>query len=813
MNLSVRFWVLPAIFAIGLAGCKGSEERAQEYFDNGSKLIAEGEVGRGLVELRNVFELDPNHAEARRLFAETLLAQGNYREALGQYTKLIEQHPNDLEGLVSAAELSFKVRDFDAFRRHIGNAAERAPDDPRVSAYTLAVDFMDRVKEDRRADTSDLTPKVTAALESLPDNPILSRMAVDLLARDGKMGSALGYLDKALAVDPDSYELNQLRLAILSQLQDNDKIEAQLVDMVERYPDNDQIKTNLVQFLVSQNQPERAEEFLRSFADPAADPPSHFLALTSFLNQTKGVGAALEELNNAIEANPDVARLQAMRADLNFALGRQEEAIAELEALTAVTAATDETRRFKALLAQMLQRTGNEVGARKLVEEILTEDPAQSDALRMQAAWQIAADDTDGAITSLRTALDNDANDAAALTLMAQAHSRAGSPQLAQDFLGLAVEASGQRPEESIRYAATLIEDESYLAAEDILMAALRRAPNDTAVLSQLGRIYILKNDDSRLKQLIDTLRRMEGDEPKRIADQLTAAQLERTEGRVASSQFLEQLAQESGNEMATVAAVARTRLLEGKPDAALSHVENSLAANPDNMGLRHLLGVTRMATGKFAEAEGDFRMLVDAFPDQAQFRMDLLRALHAQGKFDVAATEIDTALERIPGNPNLMWAKATLLQRDGDISGAIDVYREVYAQNSDSVVIANNLASLLADYRDDPEALDQAWSVARRLRGVDVPAFQDTYGWIAFRRGDLDDALEHLTPAAEGLPNDALVQYHLARVLIAKNMNPAALQQLEKVKQVNEVDPGRVNLAEVDEAIASVRAKMGASQ
>lgn len=813
MNLSLRFWVFPALVAVTLAGCKGSEERAQEYFDNGSKLIAEGEVAKGLVELRNVFELDPNHAEARRLFAETLLADGKYREALGQYTKLIEQHPDDVEGLIAASELSFKVRDFDAFRRHVQNAVERAPEDSRVAAYALAVEFMDRVKDDRKADTSDLTPKVMTALEALPDNPVLSRMAVDLLARDGKMGSALEYIDRALVNDPDNYELNQLRLAILSELQDNDKIEAQLVDMVDRYPNNDQIKTNLVQFLVSRNQPERAEKFLRSFADPAADPPSHFLALTSFLNQTKGVGAALDELNSAIDANPDVPRLKAMRADLNFAIGRRDEAIAELETLTATGAATDETRRFKALLAQMLQRTGNEVGARKLVEEVLTDDPSQSDALRMQAAWQIAADDTDGAIASLRTALDNDANDAAALTLMAQAHSRAGSPQLAQDFLGLAVEASGQRPEESIRYAATLIEDKSYLAAEDILMAALRRAPNNTSLLSQLGRLYILKDDDSRLNQLIDTLRRMEGDEPERLANQLTAAHLERTEGRVASSQFLEQLAQDSGNEMAAVAAVARTRLLEGKPDAALSHVQDSLAADPDNMGLRHLLGVTRMAVSDFAGAEGDFRALIEAFPEQPQFRMDLVRALHAQGKFDVAATEIDAALELIPGNPNLMWAKGTLLQRDGDISGAIDVYREVYANNSDSVVIANNLASLLADYRDDPEALDQAWSVARRLRGIEVPAFQDTYGWIAFRRGDLDDALDHLRPAAAGLPNDALVQYHLARALIAKNMNPAALQQLEKVKQVSELDPGRVDMAEVDEAIASVRAKMGASQ
>ena len=82
--------------------------------------------------------------------------------------------------------------------------------------------------------------------------------------------------------------------------------------------------------------------------------------------------------------------------------------------------------------------------------------------------------------------------------------------------------------------------------------------------------------------------------------------------------------------------------------------------------------------------------------------------------------------------------------------------------------MVANNLASLITAHHDDAASLARAEAIARRLRGSDVPAFQDTYGWIAFRRGNTDEALAHLEPAAKGLPQDALTQYHLG-LLYAK--------------------------------------------
>ncbi|MEL6208916.1 MAG: tetratricopeptide repeat protein, partial [Pseudomonadota bacterium] len=93
-----------------------------------------------------------------------------------------------------------------------------------------------------------------------------------------------------------------------------------------------------------------------------------------------------------------------------------------------------------------------------------------------------------------------------------------------------------------------------------------------------------------------------------------------------------------------------------------------------------------------------------------------------------------------------------------------------------DNIIVANNLASLLSAFRDDEQSQARAAAVARRLRGTDVPAFQDTYGWIAHKQGNFEEALTYLEPAAEALAADPLVQYHLG-------MTYAALERPEDAR------------------------------
>ena len=65
------------------------------------------------------------------------------------------------------------------------------------------------------------------------------------------------------------------------------------------------------------------------------------------------------------------------------------------------------------------------------------------------------------------------------------------------------------------------------------------------------------------------------------------------------------------------------------------------------------------------------------------------------------------------------------------------------------------------------------------------MPRLQDTYGWIAHRSGETEEALPYLESAAEGLPNDPIVQYHLAQVYLALGRTEEALGQFRLAVEV----------------------------
>jgi tetratricopeptide (TPR) repeat protein len=145
--------------------------------------------------------------------------------------------------------------------------------------------------------------------------------------------------------------------------------------------------------------------------------------------------------------------------------------------------------------------------------------------------------------------------------------------------------------------------------------------------------------------------------------------------------------------------------------------------------------------------------------PDLQEAWVGLIRSLTVQGRRRRGAGPARRGAERSARCAGSSLGAGQLPRGLGDFEGAIALYEQLYEMLPNAPVLANNLASLISTYRDDEESLERAYTIARRLRGTDLAPFQDTYGWIAYRRGEYQDALEHLEPAAAAA-EDPLVQY-----------------------------------------------------
>lgn len=777
-----------------LAGCKTAQERAQEHFASAKEFAAKGDLPHAVVEFRNVFQLDSKNRDARMAYARMLKGHGDLPAAYGQYNQITEWYPNDIEAVRDAARTAAELSNWPEAKRQVTAGLALAPTDPDLLAVQAAVDYSAGVSGQDNKSWQAAAKAATDMLATRPDDILLRRVVFDSLMRGEDYAGAEREADAAIARTPKDKSLYELKLSALAAQKDDAGIEAELKKMVDLFPDDPAMGSTLLRWYVAKGQLDAAEAFLRgmvaSHSGAAAAQPE--LDLVGFLARYRSPDVALAELDRIIAAPPPVSAdgsisvrtFQALRASILFDKGQHQQAMDDMKAALKDAPDGDETRRIKVALAKMEAATGDMVGARALVEQVLAEDKGQLDAVKLKAGWLIQGDNPDDAITLLRSALDAHPNDVEAITLMAQAYERLGNRQLLGDMLSQAVQASNAAPDQSIRYAAFLVQDKKYTAAESVLVASLRLDPTNVGLLAPLGQLYVLMKDWPRASQVADRLDELATPQARQASDALRPTILAGQQKTDEAVSFLQGLAAQGGSGARSAdVAILRTYMSNGEIDKAQAFVRDMLAKTPDDPQARFLSATVDLAAGNTAAAEATFRGLVKEDPKRVTVWVSLIGVLANSGQDKAARAALDEALAAQPDSPDLLQIRASYLERDGDPDGAIKIYDQLYQQNSENVVLANNLASLLSTYHGtDPQSLDRAYAIARRLQGTTVPAFQDTYGWISFLRGDVQGALPYLVDAATKMPKEALAQYHLAEAYRALNRPEDAKTYYAKV-------------------------------
>ncbi len=774
-------WIALPCLVIFLAACQDSEQQAEDFFRSGMELRESGDLSRATVEFRNVFRYDGAHREARVALAEVLLEQGDPSGAFSQYLRLAEQYPEDADIRIALSEIAVSQQSWDALRRHGPVAVERAPERSESRAIAALLSYIEATEAEDSAAQDAALAQGDALLEADAENSIARRLVIIGRLTKNELEPALAALDDALDRSPDDLALGTLKLQVLNALDRPDEVEALLVDLYDRFPENADIAGDLVTWYRQRDDLPAVEALLRDRAGPLDGPTDDHIALIRFVAQTRGPEAAREEIAALIAANADTPETvdTYVRADaaLAFDAGERDAAADMLRARLEDEAETAQTTSIKTMLARILLASGDQVGARALVEEALVAEAGNVDALKMQAEWLIEADKTTEAIAGLRTALDQAPNDADILTLMARAHERAGSPQLAGERLSLAVEMSGSGPAESLRYAQFLLDQDRVRVARTVIDDAVAANPGDVTLLTEQARLALTDDDTAAAEAAIAALERIDGPD---AADRATALRAALLLGQQRFDEGIALLeARAIGDETGSAALdVVRTRLRAGQVEEAREYLRLQLEERPDDPTLRFANAVLQMVNGETDTAEAELRDLIEEYPEAEAPAQQLHGLLLSQGRMEEAEDVLAAALAAMPEAWSLRLLQAAQFEGAGDLESALAIYRQLYELDGDNLIAANNYASLLSELHDDPESLDRAYAAARRLGESEVPDFQDTYGWIAYRRGDFEEALTYLEPAAAGRPDSPVILYHLGMAYVA-------LERIEEARTI----------------------------
>ena len=168
------------------------------------------------------------------------------------------------------------------------------------------------------------------------------------------------------------------------------------------------------------------------------------------------------------------------------------------------------------------------------------------------------------------------------------------------------------------------------------------------------------------------------------------------------------------------------------------------------------------------------------------------LGVLQTMDRWDEVESEAESAIERMPGDRDLMFTRAAALERLGRFDESEELFREILEDNPEDASAANYLGYSLADRGED---LDEAMELISRAVELepDNSSYLDSLGWVHYRLGDLDQAEYWLRRAVEIGGDEGTVLAHLGEVLMRQGKDEEARGLLLEALSLGCEDPEHV--------------------
>ncbi|MBD1589115.1 tetratricopeptide repeat protein [Pseudomonas typographi] len=218
-------------------------------------------------------------------------------------------------------------------------------------------------------------------------------------------------------------------------------------------------------------------------------------------------------------------------------------------------------------------------------------------------------------------------------------------------------------------------------------------------------------------------------------------------------------------------------RLAEERDNAQRALDQYSLVTpGPDYLPAQLRLADILIANGRSDEASRRLASSRAAAPDYAvQLWLVEAEALADNERNDQAMAVLNKALGQHPNDSSLLYTRAMLAEKRGDLALLERDLRTIIAHEPDNAMALNALGYTLSDrttrYAEAKALIEKAHALTPQ-----DPAILDSLGWVNFHLGDLDSAERYLRQAFSLFP-DHEVAAHLGEVLWTRGKQREARQ------------------------------------
>jgi cellulose synthase operon protein C len=744
-------------------------------------LLEKGDLVKARLEFQNALQINPSAVPALNGLALVAERSQDWQAAYVMWLKVAELDPNHVDAQVHLGKLQLASGQLDLALATSDKTLKLKPDSADVLGLRAAVMLK----------LNDAPASINLANQALAKDPrhldsLVVLASERLQAGDGD--GAVGYLDKALAANERNVSLYILKVQALEKIGRVDKADQVLQKLVSLFPENPDYRYLLASFYVKHRQLDKAEAEYRAMVNSQSKAVQPVLTLVRFLDVTKGHDAAAVELEKFATANPGAHDLKLNLAEIRLRQKNEPAAIALWKEVIADAGDKPSGVRARGALASYYLARNDKPTAKPLIEEMLKQDARDEQALLLRAGIAVNEQRLDDAVNDLRTILRDTPESPRAQLLLGRTHEMQGLRDLASQHYANAAQTGKFAPAFAIPYADYLMRTGRARAVEGVLRETLKTSPGNVPALRLLAQSYLQTGNIAGAQAVADEVAKTAtgAAAANQIHGAVQAAKRDYV-GSIESFKRAYELAPTDTNAMVNL---VRSYVLANKSKEALSFLRAVLDASPRNEAARILQGQLLGYTGNAAGARESLQTAIDQNPSNAVAYQSLLSVHLAAKNVDEASRVVERGLKAIPTDFGLKMSRASILERQGKPEDAIAVYEALLAERPNAIVVANNLASLLADNRKDPASIKRAYELAQRFRNTDIPQVKDTVGWTAHLAGRTKEASEFLKSASTQAPDLAVAHYHYGMNQLALSNTKDAKIALQRSIELSKTSP-----------------------
>jgi tetratricopeptide (TPR) repeat protein len=711
-------FVLLAFAAVAFVACSADPNaRRQEHLDRGKTHFQAGDYDGAMIEFQNAAAIEPPQAEPHHQLARTYLALGDVDAAYQELTTAVGLDQTHADAQLQLATLLIARGELDAAQKLVQSVLTKQPRNAKAHAilgakrvatndlpgaiaeFQKAVDLDPKAIENygalgaahlaaRQPDQAEKAYK--AALEANPRSiqahvalgqfyfsrgdiakaEVQMRAAcdIDLLVRqprlflaqiyveDGNLGDAEKVYTELKVIAPDDPEVYAGHAQFYRSTGQAEKAATELRGFLRNAPDDNSIKSLLVETLLDLNRAQEAEVLNKQVLTAAPADPRGLLAAGRLLLLKRKHQQALTTIERSLQEGES--------ADGHYYLGVAQTSLGMIElakdSFARALALNPESMQAALDLSALEASTGQQDEALRLTDDVLSRDPKSSGALLVQARARIAQGKERQGEELLQEVLNLEPDSLPALTSLLALQNEQGKtketlaritrlteqyPRKAGLHFLLAVAYFGlrdlEKAEDSVTHAISLDAQTpaayTLLASIDLTRGAVEKAkkhlrkaieanPDSVTNYMALKDLYERERNWEEVKKLYEQARKVDPASPQ-LANDLAYYYLEHG-GDVEEAVSLAQIAKQKMPASPVVAdTLGWAYYKSGRHEAATLQLKESVRLAPDNPVYRYHLGMAYRAAGEFDLARGEFRKALDGkrdFPYAVRARVAL---------------------------------------------------------------------------------------------------------------------------------------------------------------------------------------------